>query len=290
MTAHSAPKTYFVCLVMLSQLSLAACTDTILVNDVGVDDNALDTVSPDTNTDDVLGLPDAGVYSCPDGVGEAVVDVVIALDNSPGMEDEVLMVQEILNPFAAQLALYGMDAHIMIITGGMSVADEKAEKNSICVGAPLGSGNCPEDSNLPEFIHVQQQVESRNALSLIIETFDDWKEGLREVSALHFLVISDDDADIDENVFRERLLDLDPPIDTFFFHAIAAMKEKKDACEETPAGPCCEYSAHEGLVYKSLTEATGGVFEDLCLQNFVSSFTGIAIDIAEKMCPSGNVV
>lgn len=269
---------------------LSACSAVIWV-----DDNAqtIPTASdPDsqTPTTDSLKPVDAGDFSCLSNDAEHTpltarpINFIIAQDTSAGMEDETLAMQSLLNEFAARLQAFGMDPRIILIS-----ADSNA-KSGICVDSPLGAGTCPEDSNPTGYLHINQAVGSKDALTKILATHDLWKDAIHPNGLTAFMVVSDDDADKPSEAFLTDLSNLVPPIEEFVFYAIAASSTKADACAVSEETACCLNAVKEGTVYKTLVDTTNGLFEDLCLQDESGSLERIAQDAAEKTCDQGSVV
>src|SRR5262249_40808290 len=104
-----------------------------------------------------------------------------------------------LNNFASIITASGIDVHVVLI------AD-----NSMTIPAPLGSGGNPDD-NLPIYRHVQQGVDSHDALDLFISMYPMYKASLRPNASKTFLVVTDDDSNSSAQSFDSGILALDPP-------------------------------------------------------------------------------
>ncbi len=176
-------------------------------------------------------------------------DIILAIDQSGSMDQETNWVTNQLNGFAAQITSSGIDVHVVVIAG------KPGSENGFCVPAPLASGGCPDDNNLPTFLHVDQHVDSHDAFQQILTRYNDYAQMLRPDAAKHVVVISDDDSNMPATVFDAALKALDPAFADYVFHAIA--------CEDDD-GPC----ADESDQYWNLVLATGGVFGELADQNF----------------------
>ncbi len=206
-------------------------------------------------------------------------DIVIVVDNSGGMEEEVVMVQDNMNGFFWQIAAAGVDPHVVLIS------DDSDDSRGICIAAPLGSGSCPDDSNpSANYLHSTRSVTSHVALDRIIDTYDHntygWNHMLRREAIIHFIVVTDDDSSLSMDEFIEDLSVLEPPLTDFVFHAIVAIED------DIEGGPCEDIAEDEGVVYKSLVAATGGVLGNLCEQQFQPVFTKLAerIGAASMQC------
>jgi hypothetical protein len=157
----------------------------------------------------------------------------------------------------------GVDAHVVMISS-----------TEICVPAPLGSGSCPNDENLPNYRHVQQSVGSNNALEKILATYPEWEDSLRQAATKTFVVISDDNSDIGAADFTNHVLALGAGFQGFKFDAIVSF-----GAPWIPNTQCFALSAAEGKVYMDLVQQTGGVIGDLCLQDFGPVFQDIATTV-----------
>lgn len=237
----------------------------------------------DTDTDaDADADTDTGDEECAEVTEEAQnglspVDIIIAVDSSGSMTDEAAFVQENLNGFSQQITESGINAHIVLIAVGYPTDD-----NGICIGPPLGSGSCPDDTN-PDagYLHVPTEIGSSEGLWKIKLTYNQWKGALRPNSIRHVVIVSDDNSMFTAETFVNQMAALDPPFDDFTFHAIVATMSPDEACALEPPHPCCELAAEEGIVYETLVDQTGGVLGDLCEQDFQPVFDELAAEVAD---------
>jgi len=84
-------------------------------------------------------------------------DIVFAIDGSGSMNEEIMFVQQYMNDFSQQIVDSGIDIRVLLLGSPTGVANQgmgMGNQNGICIGAPLGSGTCPEDTNLPTFVHI----------------------------------------------------------------------------------------------------------------------------------------
>src|SRR5690606_30613136 len=114
-------------------------------------------------------------------------DIIIAVDTSGSTGAETQLVQEQLNRCSEQITNSGVDARVILrATPTPAVAGDAGvqpgprpgggggfgrQTYSICIDAPLGSGQCPDDSNLPGFVHINREIRSNDALNKFIDTF-----------------------------------------------------------------------------------------------------------------------
>ncbi|NVB42938.1 VWA domain-containing protein [Pseudenhygromyxa sp. WMMC2535] len=202
----------------------------------------------------------------------APVDIIFAIDTSGSMSDEKDFVQNNMNTFSTQIFLANIDHHVVMIAG--------ESPDGPCINVPLGTGNCPDDNNPPEYLHVFQEVASTNALELLISTYPDWASSIRSNSVKHVVVVSDDDSAMDAASFDAAFKALDPSFANYYFHAIVAYENPNPIECWSGTAQCCSgllpLSADVGEVYLDLVALTGGVSGDLCEQEFGPVFTQIA--------------
>ncbi len=264
--------------VALLALVAAACTDD---RPDGDDDDG--EANSDADTDgDGDGDADTETEECA-AVEESAqngmspVDIIFAVDSSGSMTEEAGFVQDNLNVFSAQIADSGVNAHIVLISGAYPT-----DSNGICVEPPLGSGDCPADTNLDAgFMHVVFEVGSSDAFLKIKQSYGQWVGMLRPNSIRHVIVVSDDNSMFQAQTFVNQMALLSPPFDQFTFHAIVATMEPEAACAMDPPHPCCTLAADEGTIYEELVAATGGVLGDLCEQDFQPVFDQLAAEVAD---------
>ncbi|MFZ5891090.1 MAG: VWA domain-containing protein [Myxococcota bacterium] len=185
-------------------------------------------------------------------------DIIFAIDSSKSMDQEIAFVRSNMNAFSQQIVASGVDARVIVI----------GASNAICIDAPLGSGSCPNDSKLPDYVHVTETVGSNDALNVLIDSFDTWRQYLRANASKSFVVVTDDDATDRPNnsagSFTQNLRALDPALFAkFTFNGVYCFTE-------------CEQAAAIGEVYQDLVASTQGVGGDLCLQDFQPVFNRLA--------------
>ncbi len=221
---------------------------------------------------------DGGFNTCAETTAEADeenarANLIITVDTSGSMNKETALVQEnINNRFAEKFgASPDVDVHIILIAKGLD--NPSGSGDGICVAQPLGSGNCPVDTNPSMlFWHIRHTVSSTNSLEKIIDCSDGggggwfacaakWQDFASPGGFTHFVVVSDDDSDMSAAAFTTWAQGLYG--DNWMFHGIVA---KTDNSGPGITPECDEYAYNEGSVYKELITQTGGVFGDLCLQ------------------------
>jgi len=193
-----------------------------------------------------------------------VADVVIAIDTSGDMDEETAFVQAQINTFVSMVKSAGVDLNVVVI----------ADPEAFCAPAPLGTGACPADENLPGYRHVQLGIGSNNALQQILNTHPQWSGSTRAGSQKTLIVVSSDESDISSNDFTLQLLALDPSFAGYRFNAIVATLTPLN-----PASACFQIGAAIGSQYINLSAQTGGIVGNLCTQNFVPFFSSFAAAI-----------
>lgn len=240
-----------------------------------------ETVGDDTMASDTLGKLDVGgnadgstgVDECESidevaQVGLQPADILIVIDNSGSMDFEANQVQINMNAFSSQIFLANIDAHVVLIS-------QITGDTGVCLDPPLGSGGCPaDDNNPPGLTHIIDSVDSNNALQKLIEHHADWAPVMRATASKHVIVVTDDESDLSAADFQAMWVALDPTYVPYKVHAIAAPEGPVAGCLNQTS--CCITAAAAGAVYIQLTNATGGVFGNLCDQEFQPIFDAVA--------------
>lgn len=208
-------------------------------------------------------------------------DIIFAIDTSGSMTEEIGFVQTYMNQFSQQIIDSGIDVRVILIGNPPPEAGAAPApmggfgggraNQGICIGAPLGSGTCPTDENLPVFARVTDAVGSNDVLNVIENTYPQWQQHLRLEAIKSFVVVTDDDAtDAPNNSaasFTGALQALDPAMFTdWTFNGIFSGME-------------CEATAAIGTVLQDLVTQTGGIQGELCEQDFQPVFDRLAEQI-----------
>ncbi|MET0791478.1 MAG: hypothetical protein ABW061_08145, partial [Polyangiaceae bacterium] len=239
------------------------------------------------------------------------VDIIVVIDNSGSMQDEIDAVAKSINVnFANVLQTSGVDYRVILI----SRHEKKGRQTSICVTAPL-SGNtaCPPTPDQPafteRFYQYSLKVDSLNSLELITTTYDattpdefklapmGWSAWLRPTASKVFLEITDDNSTtMSSAAFDAKLLELSPENfgttahRKYTFHSIIGIGEKPTptdawlATEPLQTSLCTgngDTVENSGPVYQELSRLTGGLRFPLCQFNaFNTVFETIANNVA----------
>ncbi len=253
----------------------------------GTSESATDTAGESSTTAESEGSSSTGEQECAavDAEAELVplpADIIFVVDNSGSMNFEAGEVQDRMNDFSSQIIDSGVDAHVVLIS---SYPDNG---NGICIDAPLGVGDCPDnDTNLPGFLHVDIRVGSNDAWDDLLDSYDDWSDVFREESSKHVVIVSDDEPNLTDAEFDAAFLALDPSFEGYFHHSVVSHSD-------------CPSAAEIGQPYIDLSMATDGVAADLCDQDFQAVFDalttavlgGVAVscDFAIPEPPAGEVL
>lgn len=220
-------------------------------------------------------------------------DVVIAIDNTPSMSDEIEEVRANMNRFSRMVEERGLNMHIVLIACSTADCLMSDRWHAICIDPPVGAeGACAagtDDSNPPDYLHVNRSIPSTKGFGRVVETFAEWQHMLRDDSAKHVVMISDDGDEWSADQFDTAFRALDSRLENYQFHGIFSFMSKDEACAISEDEPCCTFAAPDGsgAVYRELVEQTEGVAGDLCLQDFDGVFDALAgavVDSAELSC------
>ena len=215
-------------------------------------------------------------------------DIIFGIDTSGSMSEEVAQVQQNLNAFSQQIIDSGIDVRVIVLStlqgsampGGVTV-------DGPCIGAPLGSGQCPADSNPPRYVHLDLMVSSWDVLDVYVNAYSSYKPHLREGSLKTFVTISDDNADSETSPFA--LLGVRPTLHTAddFIAAVGSLDPGSAMWSDWRYSgiysfTLCDSAAFGaiGSVHEELVSKTGGVAGDLCLQQFAPVFDQLAKQVA----------
>lgn len=250
------------------------------------------------------------------------VDIILVLDNSGSMADELQAVEDNINQnFASILAASDVDYRVILISRHRKAvrAASGESSTSICVGSPLSGATCPSPKPVlsERFFHYNEKIESHDSLENIIGfyhradsrsdlTLLGYSEWLRVGAKKVFLELTDDDEGgpddtqvLDVPGFFAALVKLDPAQfgsdpakPNIVWHSIIGLKEKATATdayqpdEPVEMGRCTGNNnevSSAGLVYQQLSKLTGGLRFPLCqFGAYDAVFNRIAQDVVTK--------
>lgn len=215
-------------------------------------------------------------------------DLIIVLDNSGSMADEIGQVRDNLNGLAAALSDSDVESHVVMI----SAALDTTAWLGVCIPAPLGSGSCPDDHNPPGYFHVTEHVldseppivtdifvQSTALLDHLMYSFSQYRHVLRDGVSKNIVVITDHDSVLGAEYFtawmdRQREF----RANRWRLHAVVCLD---DSCAE----PGVWAGRRVGTVYRDLAEQTGGVAVQITGSSFGQIFDMLASDIVDSATP-----
>lgn len=273
----------------------------------------------DTNNGGAPGMdpngPSCASTSVMPMITQEPVDILLVLDNSGSMKDELDAVEKNINlNFATILQQSGVDYRVILISRHRKAARSESEEasTSICVSAPLsGLAECPAPKPVPSerFFQYSVKIESHDSFDQILDTFAGgkdkfnltqigWSEWLRPNAKKVFLELTDDNATLAVDTFIQKLQALSPQFGTdaehpnFTFHSIIGVQEKPApaspylANEPVQTAVCKgggDTVANAGSSYQDLSKRTGGLRFPICeFASYDTVFKTIANDVVVK--------
>ena len=233
--------------------------------------------------------PDSGcaAVSSEARLGSKPVDIIMVIDNSGSMTEEIVGVQDNINAnFGAILNDGGLDYRVVLLSRHGTASPGQ----SICITPPLsGNATCTPPAatptNGPRFFHYNFEVSSVNALQLVTSRYTlpdlngrpdgGYRNWLRPDAFKTIVVITDDDSSITPAQFETALFALTPQhfgtptAKNYRLHSIIGLPYKDDA--GTPYQPSeavvsgrCPSGVNNGGNYQPLSRDTGGLRFPVC--------------------------
>lgn len=290
--------------LLLASLWLVACganSQPAVDLDPGDDDSGIDPdapigdssgptfdVSQDTNIDDGALNPDS---ACATTKAEAIkppVDIIMVVDQSGSMSNEIANVKANINKLSDFLGKTGLDYRVVMIgTKGTSTYQ-------LCVPPPLGLGSPTCDSNPPLLRVVNRNVQSWDALKIVLETYDTapgtataWADFLRKDAFKVFIPVTDDNSQGSGN----------PTATTFDTQLLAKPGEQFGTAAKrnysvypicgAPAFPAespkCSTAVNTGATYVELAKLTKGQWFPVCSTDYGPIFEEMGKSIATRV-------
>lgn len=222
-------------------------------------------------------------------------DVIWAVDNGGNMQSDIDFVRDNLKGFADRISNSGVDVRTVLITDSLDpdvvsmatpLGGPAGDWRSICIDAPMGSGNCPDDSRPPTFLHVDKEVgrghsfiptPENHPLNMFTREYPAYRDVLRVGATKTFVVISDVNAATAPNnsaaAFTQNVQALDAAM--FANWKLSAVVAFMPPCPGVDVTGLL-FPSERGQTYIDLAMQTGGVTGDLCAQDFQGVFDDIA--------------
>ncbi|MBK7579895.1 MAG: hypothetical protein IPI67_06775 [Myxococcales bacterium] len=200
--------------------------------------------------------------------GTLPVDVIWAVDTSCSMSEETAAVKANMNKFSQLISNAGVDVHIVLVAEQWAPSPFPGiiPEEGVCIDKPLGSGQCPNDTNFPLYAHVYETVSSTDALQKYLDQYQSYKNMLRPEAVKIFAVVTDDNSSLPAAQFTTQINAVDPTM----------IKPAQWKMYGVYCYTKCPSAAKPGTVYQELVTQTGGVSSDMCLQNFDPVFNQLA--------------
>jgi hypothetical protein len=239
--------------------------------------------------------PDSfGDAACASSEAEAIkppVDIIMVIDQSGSMSEEIKSVKENINKLSDTLAASGLDYRLVMIgTVGTTTY-------ALCVPPPLGgpATDCTDTSKPlrnslpPTFRTSNQNVQSTNALSLTLSTYSStvvgigWADAIRADSYKAIIPVTDDNSALAAASFDTQLLAKDPAVwgtvDKRKYGAYPVMGASTYPSETK----CGSGMVNNGPAYIQLVKLVGGQWYPLCSNDWAKLFTDMASSIASRV-------
>lgn len=242
-------------------------------------------VTIDTTPEDAASL-DASCASTEAAAIKPPVDVIMSIDQSGSMSDDIANVKNNVNKLSDYLKKTGLDYRVVMIgTPGTGTYN-------ICVPPPLGLGAPSCGSNPPIFRSVNQNVQSLDTLKLILSTYSSavgtptaWADFLRKDAVKVFVPVTDDNSTAVKGLDFDTQLLAKPGGQ---FGTAAKRNYVMFPIIGAPAYPaetpkCGSNAVNTGPEYIAVAKLTKGKWFPICLTDFGPVFEEIAKDIASSV-------
>ncbi len=220
------------------------------------------------------------------------VDIIIAIDQSGSMSDDIANVKTNINKLSDYLKATGLDYRVVMIArvGTTSSTD-------VCVPPPLGgpTADCSNTSKPlrnslpPAFRTSNNSIGSTNALSIILSTYDNptvgigWKDAVRPDAFKALVPITDDNSALAAASFDTQLITKGAGM----FGTATARKYGAYPIMGASTYPsetkCGSTMVNNGPTYIQLVKLAGGQWFPLCAKDFGPLFLDIAKSIANRV-------
>jgi hypothetical protein len=212
---------------------------------------------------------------------KAEVDIIFVIDTSGSMSQEITQIRTNINAFSQKIGNSGLDYRVIML------ARRGTGSYDVCVPAPLGGAGCAD--NAPRFFHKPIAVESWDSLSLIISSYPQWRDHLRQDAYKVFVEVTDDNAQgsyLTSGPFDTQLLALQP---AGMFGTAQARKYIFDSIVGWLEGTAplstqkCSSAVNIGAEYQKLSQLTGGLIDSVCKTDYSGVLDNLAKGIVSKL-------
>ncbi|HEX2870346.1 MAG TPA: vWA domain-containing protein [Polyangiaceae bacterium] len=214
------------------------------------------------------------------------MDLVLALDSSGSVAEEIAQIQNHLSSAFSRLAAAVPEPHLVVLGGA-----------AFCAVPPLGSGQCggAADEVLPSYRRVVTELGGHNSLDTVVEQYSGWAPSLRAGALRSLLVVTDEDAELPAASFLSQLSALDSGFEHVFVDAVAPEHDPAacvfgspcpagNSCCSPAAGPlmCLSDFAEQGKNLLDLVGLTGGLFGNAC-EPHGAAYSSILDDVVDAL-------
>jgi hypothetical protein len=226
-----------------------------------------------------------GAIKAEASLGKKPVDIIVVIDNSGSMQQEIIGVEKNINSsFSDIIRNSGLDYRVILLSEFGDSSDGDRAHRKICVSAPL-SGNvaCPPmpgqmTMNSANFFHYSTFIDSTDSFSKILNTYKNWNQWLRPDAFKVFIEITDDNERMSAQSFEAALFKLSPAqfgtsaaTRNYLMHAITGLADKAVKTDAylpnepvVPSGSKCSTGQNSGISYQNLAILTGGLRFPVC--------------------------
>ena len=236
------------------------------------------------------------------------VDIILTVDNSASMTDEIVAIQNNLNTsFADVLSRSGLDYRVILVSRHGSASATQ----SVCISRPLSTVDCPPvvpampGINPGRFYQYSIEIGSLDSFSQLLRSYnggvkDDfglapsgWSQWLRSDAFKVFIEVTDDNSDMRAPDFEKALFALpgkqfgDATDRNYVWHSIIGLKQNSPATKAwLPTDPVqttmCTGSEvfGAGADYQNLSIMTKGLRFPICqYASFDAVFNQVAMGV-----------
>lgn len=212
------------------------------------------------------------------------VDIVLGIDTSDSMGNEMAQVKANLNAFAQAIGKSGIDYQVILL------APRGTGSSQMCVPAPLGGAACAD--NPPSFHQVEIQLGGHSGMTGILSTYDSadpkqgWQKWARPAAHKVIMYVTDADSEITAASFDAQLLAKAP---SGMFGTANARKYTFDTIcgwqDGTPyaSSNACSTASKPGKNYQQLALLTKGLVDSVCKPSFDGVFKNLASGVTAKL-------
>lgn len=221
-------------------------------------------------------------------------DIIFVIDTSGSMDNEAAAIEANMNRFVEFVtAEDSLDLRVVMVANDPGVRRGFETLLGICIPPPLGGApdNCRADTVLDDgpdsdsdrYLHVREIVFSREPLAKFIEHYGKFSWFLRPGVPTHIVVISDDESFLGGDSFMRQVEGLTPGFPQGYrLHAIVSERTGSGfICDEDESECACRGAEAAGDGFIAVQEATGGVFQSICTNDWSGVFSTIADAVRE---------